>query len=501
MPQKTYEITAPNGKVFEIQGDRMPTESELRQIFATMGADKGAEPRTVRQPGAATMGEVLQSKPEGSASWRFASNLGEVLNPVAMVKGAYQAVTSPIDTAKGIVGAQAEQFGKAKTAYDEGRYSEMFGHGAASLLPILGPQAAQAGEQIGAGDVAGGMGRATGILTPFAVKGAMDYRRAPSARTATKADRLEREAVDQVSKGVLSPANPRYRAPARQIAPELLKRGVRGDRIELQQWADNLIGDASQQIDQVWDNLPPTYRTATAPILKRLDDELEAMRFDGPPRNNLRVPTREVNPVLQGRYDELAKLRKFVADRGASLSADDVRTLRQQFDEAAVEHGALMKTSGDAKVGASGKASLSTANAFRQQIASDLPELVQANADMHLGLTLKDILDPTKGRPSTQVAQTGVTGGLSTAGAIIGSQIPGMKALGAFLVSDLLPRIRNAQLSPANQLRLAQDKFKLAQAMRQGNQGMAQKIALNMSVYLPKGEQATRLAESRTPAP
>ena len=39
MPPQTYEITAPNGKVLEITGDHVPTETELRQIFTQAGVD------------------------------------------------------------------------------------------------------------------------------------------------------------------------------------------------------------------------------------------------------------------------------------------------------------------------------------------------------------------------------------------------------------------------------------------------------------------------------
>jgi hypothetical protein len=150
---QTFEITAPNGKTLEITGDRMPTEAELHEIFAKAGVDtKAGGP----------------APPEGSALGRFASNLGEKLNPVAAVKGVVQAVTHPVDTYHAAVDASAQQFGKAREAYQQGRYSEAVGHGVAGALPVIGPAAADVGEQIGRGDVAGGLGGATGLLAPFA---------------------------------------------------------------------------------------------------------------------------------------------------------------------------------------------------------------------------------------------------------------------------------------------------------------------------------------------
>ncbi len=41
MPQQTYEIQAPNGKTLSVQGDHVPSEAELHQIFAAAGVDTG----------------------------------------------------------------------------------------------------------------------------------------------------------------------------------------------------------------------------------------------------------------------------------------------------------------------------------------------------------------------------------------------------------------------------------------------------------------------------
>ena len=58
----------------------------------------------------------------------------------------------------------SQEWEKAGTAGLEGRYSEALGHAAAGSLPLIGPAAAQAGEQIGSGDVAGGSGAGLGLI-------------------------------------------------------------------------------------------------------------------------------------------------------------------------------------------------------------------------------------------------------------------------------------------------------------------------------------------------
>jgi hypothetical protein len=53
-------------------------------------------------------------------------------------------------------------------SFKQGDYSEAGGHALAAVLPVLGPQAAHAGEQFGSGDIAGGWGTTVGLLAPFA---------------------------------------------------------------------------------------------------------------------------------------------------------------------------------------------------------------------------------------------------------------------------------------------------------------------------------------------
>src|SRR5262245_21864197 len=55
-----------------------------------------------------------------SSALSFGKGVAEQLNPLEIVKGIYGALTSPIETTKGLAKAQIDQFSKGKTAYDEG---------------------------------------------------------------------------------------------------------------------------------------------------------------------------------------------------------------------------------------------------------------------------------------------------------------------------------------------------------------------------------------------
>lgn len=104
---------------------------------------------------------------QGSSLRRAMSGLWSTINPINIAGGLYQAARHPVETATGIVQAHGEQLGKAGEAFRAGRYSEAAGHGAAGILPLVGPAAAHIGERMAeTGDVATGLGAATGLIAP-----------------------------------------------------------------------------------------------------------------------------------------------------------------------------------------------------------------------------------------------------------------------------------------------------------------------------------------------
>src|SRR5690606_19687905 len=85
-----------------------------------------------------------------------------------------------------VVDPAREQGRKAINAWREGRISEAAGHGAAALLPLLGPAAAHIGEQIGTGDPET-MARGVGDLTALAAAPAVARGAGAAARVGGRA--------------------------------------------------------------------------------------------------------------------------------------------------------------------------------------------------------------------------------------------------------------------------------------------------------------------------
>jgi hypothetical protein len=126
---------------------------------------------------------------------RFVSNFASAVNPIPGIKAI---ATDPQGLRHGIESnifePQRQQFIKAgEAAQGKGEFagmtpmeraSEAFGHGAAGALPLVGPAAANAGEQIGEGDIAGGLGSGAGLLSAMAVPDLMNATGRGLSRTA-----------------------------------------------------------------------------------------------------------------------------------------------------------------------------------------------------------------------------------------------------------------------------------------------------------------------------
>lgn len=225
--------------------------------------------------------------PEGSAAGRFFSNAGAMLNPITAVRGIAGAVAHPIDAATNIYNAQAEQFGKAAEDYRQGRYWEMGGHAAAGALPLVGPAAAEAGEQIAAGDVAGGLGKGTGLLAtvvgPSAARGAVKGARKllSGERRQAIASGLEESAAGRVA-DVMSPkvgANKtRFGNQAEKVAPAIAKdlatKGAPWSRSGLHDFVKGKLAEGEQGLDAASDARLASQQVRTGDILNVIDDEI-----------------------------------------------------------------------------------------------------------------------------------------------------------------------------------------------------------------------------------
>ena len=455
-----------------------------------------------RFDGAIAEAEHSNAPVSGSSLRRFLTNAGSMLNPIPIVQAGLGAVgdlvTGNFDGR--LVQAQVDEWNKAKNAPT---VSETLGHGLAAVTPLVGPVAARTGEQIASGDVAGGLGATTGLVAPFAASAALRGRVAQRARRGDPA-KLEREAARQVADRVLAPGSAKFKGKAEAIAPEILKRGLGGSREDLIQAADEGMSVAAQRIDDaITAGGGPGAGVMVDPIVRQLQQRLDGLLINGEPIKGAEGRV----AGLKARIDQLERTAKTPRQRPGliptgtgsakplrALSFDDLKRFRDEQYRIANDAKAYQRM-GNPSLSDEGFAAAESGSAVRQEFARLSPELAAANADYSFFKTLGDVLDPAQGRPKVTAPSSGITGGAATSGAVAGSLI---SPKAAFVLSVVRPWIQNVRSTPAWQMADAQSKMRLAQAIRQGEVPLAQRLMAQISEGAVLASQARTGIETRS---
>ncbi len=423
---------------------------------------------------AAAIGEAenLPPKPEGSALERFAGGAAQVLNPMNLVSAALH----PIDTAKNIIGGQVEQGTKAIDAAKAGHLPEAAWRGVAAVLPVVGPAAVHAGEQIASGDVAGGLGQAAGLLAPYGAKAALEAR--AGVGVPAKANILERQAEEQVAQKVLGPGNPAYKGKAAAIAPDVLARKLTGDRPALQEAAEQGMADAATKLDDAIQSAGGVKAPiAVSEVVNNLRGRIADLKDSkGQPLSS------EAAKRIGAIQDRITQLQGLGGRQGIA-TFEDLRKIRDESYRLADEARGYQKM-GNPSMSNEGWAARETGSAIREAFAKRSPASAAANADYSFWKSLSDVLDPVLGRPKATGLPVGVTGGARIGGAVVG-QMVGPKM--AFAMGAVVPWIRERLASPGWQLADAQSKMKLAKAIRDGDIGRAKSLMLQIERAAPVG--------------
>ena len=516
-----YEIEGPGG-VFEIEADHEPTPAEVLKAVRAHGDATAAR----EQERLGTVG-----KQDGSATSRFVSNAAEMLNPIAMAKGVYNAVVHPIDTASGILAAQAGEGREAANAFQQGQYGRAIGHGIAAAVPLVGPVAAEAGEQIASGDVAGGLGKATGIMAPFGVAPAVRAARgaAPAAAVERVAGALEGGARSRVV-DVMAPnvgANKvRFGAMAERVAPALLKEGdaAAWSREGIHGNVQAKLVQAEQMLDEAANNRLNARTFPTQPIIANLMEKrarLSAGAVEGSlaPRTSVTRTSSIVDQsgkpiqvtdmkrkgigadvVPSPNTARVAEIDKAIAELktlGPVARYEPLRRIREAYDgpAKAVYNPSVTADFLKAQGGKMGAADVT--GTLREALARFDTETAKANATYSLYRTADDVLSATaeieRTRPKVgrqiMARLTGATIGGQTAGATgaVGGFLFG-PALDAAVSSGVTTRLQTAQLMT-----------RLAGAIRKGDVGHVNSLSIQLQKIAKRASAASQTGRTTSP--
>ena len=255
------------------------------------GLDESGFNRWVGPAMAQALGEAesTPAAPEGSVGSRFLSNAGEMLNPVNIAKGVYNTARHPIDTATAVgqlhldQGRKAWELAKAANSFED--YLELVGRVGATALPVLGPVAAEAGEQIGSGDVAGGIGKAVGVLAPMAVptaiRGVKRVAQTVPDSVAARAESGAASRVVDVMAPKVGPNKTRFGNMAEDVAPAVAKDIAKEPRMwtreALHGHVQTRLGEAEAALDAASDARLAARTFNTKPLIDALMEKRRAL--------------------------------------------------------------------------------------------------------------------------------------------------------------------------------------------------------------------------------
>ena len=396
--------------------------------------------------------------PEGSALKRFATGVASSFDP----RGLIQAVSSPIETAKGLVAAQGEQFTKSGKAFSEGRYPEALGHGLAGALPVVGPGAAAIGEQIGSGDVAGGLGAATASLLPGgALKG---------ARAAKIPATLKRSAKVQYGQALRATKETMKRRSAR-VVPKLIERGATGSRAKLLKTAETKAGKALEELKEAEASIPAGTKVKIEPVIDWLEKKKESL-----------IGARTKDGILgnEAGVKYLERLQEQIIDLGDDVPYETLVRVRRVLDREVADAGGFFGKS--LKDASKLSAKQEAANSIRRELGKAQPDIARINAEFSLWKTTGEILEETARRTQgqstplgQQLAQAaGAGGGLAVGGATLGTGGAIGGAVGGAL---LFKGIKALVQSPSWKTISAVKKNRLADAIVSGRADVVAKAA------------------------
>ena len=491
----TYRITSPDGRTsIAMTGDAPPSGDQIRRAFAAVSLAKGED-----QP-------PPDSAPplSGSALARFGENFGAQVNPVTMAKGVYQMVTDLPGTAVAIGQASWDQGRQAVDLARQGRYVEAAGH-VGGAIPLIGPAAAQAGEQIASGDVAGGIGSGLGLIAMMGAPALLRGTKAAMLNNSPKiAAWLEKGAQARIVDAMTPKVGPnklRFGTQAAKMAPDvagtLAREGAPWTKEGLQEIIQTKLSHAEALLDEADAARQPGLTINVRPMLQDLIDRRQSFVAEASAGGVNQIPEGFQARVAQ--IDRAIKAVRKLGGKSGAASYDAVLRLRQGFD---VKGKAVYSPSMTADyLGLRGEqlGAADAAGVLRDHLATSDPQAAAANAAYHIYRTANDVMAAAEEteRVRPRVGRKIIS---RMTGTLLGQQAAGPVGAGlGYLAGPLIDAALMA--GPTTQLKTAAMMTRLATAIRAGNVGQASSIAAQLRYALGSGlVSATNPLGSTPPA-
>lgn len=428
--------------------------------------------------------EDFTEKPPPQTLGRFIGSTVKSLLPSTTlsdyVEGPLYAARHPIDSAKlissAMYGGSADQGAKAKEA--AGRImsaptiggkvaatSEAIGH-AAGMVPVIGTPAAQAGEQIASGDVAGGLGSATGLIgSQFA--GDVANAAAPAAARLLAGGNVERMTQ------ALGATTNENKVRSARIAPVMVKRGIwNKDLPSLEARAAAESEKAGQKVGAEVASVA-SKEVDVAPLVAELEKAKEQF-IDTPSPNSSGhggVPKQIVHDAAP--VAAIQQIQDTLNEYGDKVSIASVNKLRKNLD-ATVQAGRGFTTP---DLGTHWKtwAAREGRSVLRDEIGKASPDMDKVMAEYAFWQNIEDVAHATNQRRVGQGAGGGLINSIASGAGTIAAEalVPGAGAatkIGAAAIGGKLAgSLKRLVSSPGWKMFTAVQRQRIADAFAAGN--------------------------------
>ena len=407
-----------------------------------------------------TGANVVKGVAKGAAN--TAIGLGEAANTYIPGVGAANRAIYGRDTSGDYAAARKEFATPEGTAQKVGFHGEQIGEffiptGAAGKVG----KAAEVAKAAGLTKAQGGTNTeaaASGAITA-AIPGAAAARRGLASIAGKGA---EKEVTRAILQGGGTAA---AKETASGLAPEMIKRGVRGT-------SEQMLAQARAKVSAVGQQIGDAYKKAAAEGVTIPGQGIRDAIKDA--AESLTTVNAKGKPVLiegtQAVAARLGRLDKFVKDLGPDISADHAGKIKTMWDKIVSKAGLYgPKAAASATDSADAWAFREASNSIRQILSQATPDIAALNKEFAFWKGLKDVISQTERR---KIGHAGVgllpTVGGGSAGAFIGSAAggPAGAAVGAMITPKLVAAIRSPWFRTSVSAPL---KKALADALASGN--------------------------------
>lgn len=301
---------------------------------------------------------------------------------------------------------------------------------------------------------------------------------------------LKAAAVKQYTKA-LSPTTIENKVIAKDIAPEMIDRGIRGSTEAIQEQAGKEINALRPRVEAAYRGVPVSKTATQSPISNTLNS-LEAMKA------KYTVDGEIVNPSA---VNAIESVQQIIEKHGNGISPQSLRKIKQIFDEAVSEAGGY--TTADLSTNYSLKAQKVAANKIRDVLHTAGPDAAMADKEISFWLDVNQVAR------ATNLRRAGQEGGLlktftplayGAAAGAAGLTHGAEAGLGAGSVTALAGFVAQAMRTPTWRTSSAIIKDRLAEALLRGDVRMSAALLGRLGVTIPatltKQSQQNRSAES-----